>query len=561
MWGGIKWIKDGGAVVAVIAIIILMVIFGAFLYLRDANNIAEYNDNYDTSSEITSNYYQQVSSDKTIDTRRFNILLSEEMKNVAYIIENYAKTKGYNVNIDYAGTLEIMDKLNDKQKYDAIWIANSIWTYMIDSKDFTLSNSKSTSGTPVVFGIKKSKAEELGFVDKTVYTKDLLDAISAGNLKFAMSNPNTTNSGASAYLGMLYTFADNPVVLTEETLNDTEVKSRMKTFFSGLERTSGSEDFLEELFLNGDYEAVFSYESSIISINKELVKQGKEPLYVVYPYDGVPMSDNPFVYVDRKDDKKEAIFLDIQKYLLGLEGKELLAQNGVRTWYGGRTNNADKTIFNEDWGIVTTKNLNLVKYPSSDVIKKALSFYQAQYRKPVHVVFCLDYSGSMYGEGIEQLREAVKYIMSSEAEKDNIQFSEEDMIDVVPFANKVQNGISTENGTDTQKIIDFVNNKIPEGGTNIYAACAKGIELLKNEDRSVRNISIILMTDGLSNNGSMNDLRKAYNSTGIDVPVYSIMFGEADRTQLDEVAKLTNGKVFDGKSDLVKAFKEVRGYN
>ena len=31
--------------------------------------------------------------------------------------------------------------------------------------------------------------------------------------------------------------------------------------------------------------------------------------------------------------------------------------------------------------------------------------------------------------------------------------------------------------------------------------------------------------------------------------------------QLNEIASLTNGKVFDGKSDLVTAFKKVRGYN
>lgn len=31
--------------------------------------------------------------------------------------------------------------------------------------------------------------------------------------------------------------------------------------------------------------------------------------------------------------------------------------------------------------------------------------------------------------------------------------------------------------------------------------------------------------------------------------------------KLQELADLTNGKIFDGKTDLLKAFKEVRGYN
>ena len=39
------------------------------------------------------------------------------------------------------------------------------------------------------------------------------------------------------------------------------------------------------------------------------------------------------------------------------------------------------------------------------------------------------------------------------------------------------------------------------------------------------------------------------------------MFGSAFEDELQDIADLTNGKVFDGKTDLLKAFKEVRGYN
>ena len=67
------------------------------------------------------------------------------------------ENKDIEESIDYAGTIEIMSKLNNGEKYDAVWCSNSIWLYMLDSKIKT-SNSKSTSINPVVFGIKKSKA-------------------------------------------------------------------------------------------------------------------------------------------------------------------------------------------------------------------------------------------------------------------------------------------------------------------------------------------------------------------------------------------------------------------
>ena len=55
-----------------------------------------------------------------------------------------------------------MDKLNSGEKYDAVWTANSIWLYMLDS-DVKVSNSKYTSVNPIVFGIKKSKAKVVRF--------------------------------------------------------------------------------------------------------------------------------------------------------------------------------------------------------------------------------------------------------------------------------------------------------------------------------------------------------------------------------------------------------------
>ena len=45
------------------------------------------------------------------------------------------------------------------------------------------------------------------------------------------------------------------------------------------------------------------------------------------------------------------------------------------------------------------------------------------------------------------------------------------------------------------------------------------------------------------------------------IPVYSITFGTAKKEQLQKIADLTSGKVFDGKTNLLEAFKLVRGYN
>ena len=84
---------------------------------------------------------------------------------------------------------------------------------------------------------------------------------------------------------------------------------------------------------------------------------------------------------------------------------------------------------------------------------------------------------------------------------------------------------------------------------------------MKNEDTNKYNTSIILMTDGASNSGTLQQLKSTYTSIKKDIPIYSIMFGDASSYQLDGIARLTNAKVFDGRTNLLEAFKQVRGYN
>lgn len=496
------------------------------------------------------------------DSNTLKIISSSENEDLEGFLMTYAKSQNINLDIDYAGTLEIMEKLNNGEYYDAVWASNSIWLYMLDDS-ISVSESKSTSTNPVVFAIKESKALELGFTNRDIYTYEIVDAIKNGNLKFSMSNPTQTNTGATAYLGLLSTLAGNPEVLKESHLEDEIIKNDLKSLFSGLERTSGSEDFLEELFLNGEYEAVVTYESSIININKELDKKGKETLYVLYPVDGVSISDSPFAYIDNDNDYKKELFLKIRNYILSDEGQAKLAENGRRTWYGGISHNVDKKTFNPSWGIDTTRYIVPINFPNTTIIQKALALYQAELRKPVHIVFGLDYSGSMLqGNGYESLTEAMNYILTQEeAEKNFLQFTEKDKISVIPFSTYVIDIWKTDDGSYTRELLDNISSLSPTGSTNIYDTSIEALNILKDEDLTQYNVSVVLMTDGQSNMGKYSDLRSYYRNVNKDIPIYSITFGNAMEDELEEIAELTNGKVFDGKKDLLKAFKEVRGYN
>lgn len=136
-----------------------------------------------------------------------------------------------------------------------------------------------------------------------------------------------------------------------------------------------------------------------------------------------------------------------------------------------------------------------------------------------------------------------------------------DKITVIPFSSNVIDTWQTQNGTDTKLLLDKIRSLRPSGSTNIYDTSIEALEILKNEDLTTYNVSIILMTDGMSNMGTYMTLHNEYVNLKKEIPIYSITFGNAHEDELEEIAELTNAKIFDGKTDLLRAFKEVRGYN
>jgi Ca-activated chloride channel family protein len=75
----------------------------------------------------------------------------------------------------------------------------------------------------------------------------------------------------------------------------------------------------------------------------------------------------------------------------------------------------------------------------------------------------------------------------------------------------------------------------------------------------------VAFTDGEVNKGrSLEQFKAAYAQLPEDVraiPVFLVLFGEANEQSLKEVVAITGGKVFDArKSTLYSVFKDIRAY-
>lgn len=498
-------------------------------------------------------------------TETIRILSGSENQELEHILKECAEETRVNLEITYQGSVDIMRELQQgAQEYDAVWPASSLWISMGDTGHIT-KHSQSVSLTPVVFGIRKSLAEELGFTSGDVSVQDILAAIQDKSMTFCMTSATQSNSGASAYIGFLYALSGKQGALTAEDLEQDALKNEIRELLSGIDRSSGSSDWLKDMFLNGDYDAMVNYECLIISANQELEKRGEEPLYVVYPYDGLSIADSPLAYVDHGSAAKEEAFLAVQEYLLSDEAQEKIQRTGRRTGYEG-VSESNSDIFRSDWGIDTQKVLSPITMPSAEVLLEALNLYQAEFKKPSLNIYCLDYSGSMAGEGRDQLVEAMGQILIQENARQNLlQATEGEVNIVITFSDTVSHVYEAADASpeSLQSLYDQIREEECGGGTDMYAAAEEGLRILKeNYDISGYSPAIIMMTDGQSNGGgTYTDFEAVYREAGLDIPIFSIMFGDAEEVQLQGLAQLTNARVFDGREDLIGAFRSVKGYN
>ena len=490
------------------------------------------------------------------------ILSGSENEELEAVIDECSQATGVEIEMDYKGSVDIMRALESgAEEYDAVWPASSIWLSMGDVNHL-VKHSQSISMTPVVFGIRDSLAEELGFKGKDVSVKDILAAIQGGKMSFCMTSATQSNSGASAYIGFLYALLGKQEGMTAEDLQGEQLRADITGLLGGVERSSGSSDWLKDLFLKEDYDAMVNYECLIIDANRQLESEGKEPLYIVYPYDGLSIADSPLGYVDHGDSQKEEAFQAVQQYLLSKEAQSEIEATGRRISANG-VSDENKDVFNEEWGVDTERILSPIQMPDADVLMEALNLYQTSFKMPSLNIYCLDFSGSMEGTGEAQLKDAMSQILLQEnASRNFLQANAGEVNEVIFFDNTILDIERAADDSDEalaqlyQKVADFQ----IAGGTDIYNAAAQALAEASSYDLEKYTPAIILMTDGVSDY-NYQTFQEAWDTLGIDVPVFSITFGAADPTQLEELAEATGGRVFDGTQDLTEAFRSVKGYN
>ncbi|MEO1492354.1 MAG: VWA domain-containing protein [Pseudomonadota bacterium] len=503
-----------------------------------------------------------------------SIVSGSENKALEPIVRDWADANNIDVAMTYLGSVDISRELGlgTETVYDAVWPAHSLWIELGDTQKVA-KHRESILRSPVVLGLRKSIAERLGWVGRNDVTlEEIQSAAKAGEFRLSMTSATQSNSGASAFFGFLYALAGEPDVLTSAHLGDAAVRASVSELLGLVDRSSGSSGWLKDSVVENPvaFDAMMNYEALIIEGNQDLVRVGQEPLYVIYPASGMAVADSPLAYVSKGDVAKEEAFLALQTHLLSDPVQQQLLALGRRAGLIGLAGGGSRDVWNPDWGIDLDRQIAPIPTPASEVIREALTLYQTDLRKPSLTVWVLDVSGSMEGEPLDQLKQAMRLLLDPESATLNLlQPSSRDVTIVIPFNGRVEDIWKLE-GNDPARLADLdrkVQRLQAGGGTDLYYALGQALEQLEVYAKAGTLFdhlpAIIAMTDGASDEGNKAALSSYIEtlSFGRDIPIHSIAFGKADEKQLKDLSEASIGRLFKAKDNLAGALRKAKGYN
>jgi Ca-activated chloride channel family protein len=142
----------------------------------------------------------------------------------------------------------------------------------------------------------------------------------------------------------------------------------------------------------------------------------------------------------------------------------------------------------------------------------------ANVRLPLNFSLVLDHSGSMAGEKLRTMKEAVNNIID--------QLCAEDIISIVTFQSRTEILASAQPATDKETLKRAVNKIRDGGGTNIAPALQAALRLVSQSLAPQRVSRIILLTDGEATDREEDSRLVADQAGSSGVPIIGLGFGQ-----------------------------------
>ncbi|MBK7061249.1 MAG: VWA domain-containing protein [Rubrivivax sp.] len=511
----------------------------------------------------------------------FTVLATSDLRDVQPLEDMALKATGVKLKFRFGGTMESTEAvLTGEAKSAAAWFANAKYLLASPQGQQRVKLQEKIMLSPIAVGVSESDARRYGWdkPDLKLTWKDIAQAAKTGKLRYALSNPATSNQGFMALMGVVAASGGKAEALSADDVD----RGAIADFLKGYKIPGDNSTYLSEQFIlqqGTKANAFINYESWLMSLNTS--GKLREKLVLIYPFEGVSNADYPFMLLDdsRRDD-----YLKLVAYLKGDAAQTWLARQTLR-----RPIKPEVAARVEDLLPKSGLQIELPFSPDRALADGLIAAYLNEFRTPIASTFVLDTSGSMQGGGRrQQLVQAMGYIAGADASLTGriAKLTNREKVWLQPFSdvpygltgfevpagNAGARGVAEQADSEAkQKVLadvrDFAENLQMKGGTALYDAVYKSLQhMLAERARNPRyQYSVVAFTDGEVNKGrDFEQFKQDYAALPEDVraiPVFWVLFGEANEAQLKELAKLTGGQVFDArKRSLYSVFKDIRAY-
>jgi Ca-activated chloride channel family protein len=498
------------------------------------------------------------------------VLAGSELADLKPILDEAAKATGVTVTFDYTGSLEGAETIatgGADGRYDAVWFSSTRYLETDPAAKSRLGASVRTMGSPVVLGLRAATAARLGWTGTNVTWSDVAAAAGRGDFTFAMTDPAASNTGFSALVAVASAIDGSGRALDAAAIDRVAVP--VTGFFKAQQLTAGSSAWLTDAFVRRNtgadpgpaLDGLINYEASLVALNR--AGQLPEPLTLIYPTDGVVTADYPLTVLANASEPARDAHRRLAAYLRTPAVQERIgAQTARRPAVPGVALPAG-----------LPGSLVELPFPETQLSMKALlTAYNDRLRRPSRTVYVLDVSGSMDGDRIATLKTALSGLtgVNTSLTGEFCRFRSREDVILLPFSQTPQapRGFTVD-AQNPQPSRDAVRGAIDAlrvgGDTAVYDSLVAAYTALDTAADKDRFVSIVLMTDGESNQGrdlaGFRDFLKQRGDAAAAVPVFPILFGEAAEAEMREIATATRGNTWDARGgDLTRAFCQIRGY-
>ncbi|WP_412537751.1 VWA domain-containing protein [Longispora sp. K20-0274] len=511
-------------------------------------------------------------TDKPTETHQpasgtLRVLAGSELADLEPILADMTRVTGVKVELDYTGTLDGVEQVTTGtagKNHQAVWFSANRYLELHPDAASRIGTQTKVMTSPVVLGLKQSVAKSLGWDTKRPSWTEIADAAAARKFSYGMTNPAASNSGFTALVAMATALTGKGTALTADQVG--QVTPRLRQFFEAQALASGSSGWLADTFAQKrEVDGLVNYESVLLSLNAG----GKlaEPLTVVYPTDGVITADYPLTLLAGADPAVKDRYQAVVDYLRRPETQKTLSE---RTF---RRPGVPGVPLGEKFGGGTLFELPFpVKLDTANALIDA---YNNVARRPSNTIYVLDLSGSMNDDNrLTGLKAALLGLTGADTSLSGrfSGFHQREQVTLLPFSSAPMPPRTFTVPPDTpgpvlDQIRGTVNGFVANGSTAIYDALREAYRLARAQQEADpgRVTTIVLLTDGEVTAGvNLKTFTGEYQGLPAGtraVPVFPVLFGESAVDEMRQLAALTGGRTFDGRTGTLTAvFKEIRGY-